>query len=60
MLIKHCISEWEEKNLYINLVGPSLWWGPFGTIRRQWLDNITGYFREFMVGMWIVVGSDSE
>jgi len=46
--------------LYINLVGPGLWWGPLGTLRRQWLDNITGYFREFLVGMWIVVGSDSE
>jgi hypothetical protein len=34
--------------------------GPLWTLRRQWLDNITGYFWEFLVGMWIVVGSDSE
>ena len=60
MLIKYCISEWEENNLYINLVGASLWRGPLGAIRRQCLNIITGYFREFLVGKWIVVGSDSE
>jgi len=58
--MKYCILEWGEKSLYINLVGPDLWWGPLGTLRMQWLDNIMDYFLEFLVGMWIVVGSDSE